>query len=126
MADDKSRILVVDDDSDALLYLFEFLSAEGFHVDGCSSPLETLEYVGRRAPAVVISDVRMPGMDGLELLERIKQVAPKTRVILLSAFYDAGLRNATIAKGGEDLLKKPLANGALLRTLDRVLEANRP
>jgi two-component system C4-dicarboxylate transport response regulator DctD len=122
MAEDKARILLVDDESDTLLYLFDLLTSLGFNVEGSSSALDALGYLSRRAPAVVISDVRMPEMDGLELLERIKRVAPKTRVILLSAFADEVLRKETIEKGGEDLLSKPLREEDLLRALGRVLE----
>ena len=124
MVEDKPRILVVDDDSDSLLYLFDLLAAEGFWVEGSSSALDAILNVERRAPAVVISDVRMPEMDGLELLERIKKVAPKTRVVLLSAFVDEGMRRQTAERGADDLLTKPLENGALVHALARILDGN--
>jgi CheY-like chemotaxis protein len=126
MADEKPHILVVDDESDTLLFLYDLLSGEGFHVEGVSRPLDALGYVLRRRPAAVVADVRMPEMDGLELLERIKQVAPKTRVILLSAFGDEGMRQETIRKGGEDFIHKPFRGEDLLRSLGRVLEGTLP
>lgn len=122
MNEGKCRILIVDDESDTLLYLFDLLASEGFQVEGSSSALDALSNVSRRACDVVISDVRMPEMGGLELLERIKRVAPKTQVILLSAFGDDVMRKETIEKGGEDLLQKPLRGDDLLRTLGRVVE----
>lgn len=122
MAEEKAYILVVDDESDTLLYLYDLLSSEGFHVEGSSSAQDALDFFRRRVPDVVITDVRMPEMDGLELLERIKRVAPRTRVILLSAFSDDVMRKETIEKGGDALLNKPLRNEDLLRAVGRMVE----
>jgi len=122
MADERRRILVVDDESDTLLFLFDLLSAEGYFVEGSSSALHALGDIRRRPPAVVLADLRMPEMDGLELLERIKSIAPKTRVILLSAFGAEGIGNEVLLKGGEAFLEKPIQGHQLLRLLDRVLQ----
>jgi CheY-like chemotaxis protein len=126
MAQGKPRILVVDDESDALLFLFDLLSGEGFRVDGSSSALDALGYIARRMPDLVLADVRMPEMDGLELLERIKRIAPGTRVLLLSATTDDTLRREALARGGEDLLEKAMDGGALLRVIRRILEGLTP
>jgi len=122
MADERRRILVVDDESDTLLFLFDLLSAEGYFVEGSSSALNVLGDIRRRPPAVVLADLRMPEMDGLELLERIKSIAPKTRVILLSAFGAEGIGNEVHLKGGEAFLEKPIQGQQLLRLLGRVLQ----
>lgn len=122
MIDAKPSILVVDDESDSLLFLFDLLSSEGFDVVGSSSSLDALSILRRRLPAAVVLDVRMPEMDGLELLERIKIIAPKTRVILLSAFADDRMRKEAMQKGGEDLLQKPLRSADLLRALEKMLK----
>lgn len=124
MSDEKPRILVVDDESDSLLFLFDFLSAEGYFVEGSSSAMNALGDIQRRPPAVVLADVRMPQMDGLELLERIKSISPKTRVILLSAFGAEGMRDETIRKGGEAFLQKPIQGDDLLRVLGRVMQGS--
>jgi CheY-like chemotaxis protein len=124
MSDERPRILVVDDESDTLLYLFDFLSTEGYFVEGSSSAVDALELVRRRPPAVVLADVRMPEMDGFELLERIKGISPKTQVILLSAFAGETLREETLRKGGEAFLPKPLEGGKLLRVLGRVMQGS--
>lgn len=122
MAEEKPRILVVDDKSDTLLYLYDLLSSEGFHVEGSSSAVDALDHVQRRPPGVVIANVRMPEMNGLELLERVKRVSTKTRVILLGALGDEALRTKALERGGEDFLYKPLSSENLLRALGRVLD----
>jgi FixJ family two-component response regulator len=122
MADEKPRILVVDDNSDTLLYLYDLLSSEGFHVEGSSSAVDALDHIRRRAPGVVIANVRMPEMNGVELLERIKRVSTKTRVILLGTLGDEAIRLKALEKGGEEFLYKPISSENLLRALGRVLE----
>lgn len=126
MAEDHPRILVVDEESEALLHLYDLLSKEGFHVEGSSSALDALGRIRRRAPTVVLANVRMSEMGGLELLDRIKRVSPKTRVILLGSFGDETMRARALEKGGEELLSKPLSSETLLRTIGRVLERSTP
>lgn len=119
MGEEKPSILVVDDESDTLIFLFDLLSAEGYDVLGSSSPLDAIGHIRRRSYDVVLADVRMPEMDGLELLERIKAVSPKTRVIMVSAFGDDTIRDAALRKGSEAFIQKPLLRGDLLRILGR-------
>lgn len=122
MSEGKPRILIVDDESDTLLYLFDLLSAEGFHVEGTSNAFEAVEYVSGRMPELVICDIRMPEMDGFELLARIKRTAPKTRVLLVSAFVDESMRQEALARGGEDLLDKTMSSQELIKAVGRIAE----
>jgi CheY-like chemotaxis protein len=119
MTEDKKSILVIDDESDTLILLFDLLSAEGYSVLGSSSPLDAIEHVRRRTFDVVLADVRMPEMDGLELLQRIKQISPRTRVVLVSAFADDKMRAEALRRGGEAFLEKPFRGEDLLRVLER-------
>lgn len=122
MPEAKLRILVVDDESDTLLYLFDLLSARGFHVEGTSNAFEAIEYVSGRMPELVICDIRMPQLDGLELLVRIKRTAPNTRVLLLSAFADESMRQEALARGGEELLEKTMSSEELIKAVARIAE----
>ena len=126
MGDEKPRILVVDDDPDTLLFLFDFLSAEGYFVEGSSSATHALGDIQRRPPAVVLSDVRMPEMDGLDFLEKIRSISPKTKIVLLSAFGGEAMRDETIRKGGDGFLKKPIHGAELLRVLGRAVQGSAP
>ncbi len=122
MDGEKPRVLVVDDESDTLLYLFDLLSQEGYEVLGLSSAPDALDHARRRRYDVVLSDVRMPEMDGLELAGRIKTVSPGSRVILFSAFVDDAMRVEAFRKGAEHLLQKPFRGEELLRALGRVAQ----
>ena len=117
----KPLILIVDDESDSLAYLFDLLHNEGYLVLPTTNPLDALEYVVKKKPSLLISDLRMPELDGLELLERVKQVSPRTRVVLLTAYGDRKEIQDFLRKGGEAMLLKPSSNEEILRTVQRAL-----
>lgn len=120
MQDEKPKILVVDDESDTLLYLYDFLMSVGYFVEGSSNPADALEGIRRRAPAVVLADVRMREMDGYELLRRVRVASPKTRVLLMSAYSDEMAPAAAAALGAEAFLPKPIRREELLSVLERL------
>jgi CheY-like chemotaxis protein len=120
MQDEKPKILVVDDESDTLLYLYDFLTSAGYFVEGSSNPADALEGIRRRAPAVVLADVRMREMDGYELLRRIRAASPKTRVLMMSAYADEVAPAAAAALGAEAFLPKPIRSEELLSVLERL------
>jgi DNA-binding NtrC family response regulator len=122
MVTEKPLILVVDDESDSLAYLFDLLHNEGYRVLPTSSALDALEHVAKKKPSLVISDLRMPDLDGIELLERAKAISPKTRVILLTAYGDWKMYQDVLRKGGEAMLLKPSSNDEILRTVEKALE----
>lgn len=122
MVTEKPLILVVDDESDSLAYLFDLLHNEGYRVLPTPNPFQALELVTKKKPQVVISDLRMPDLDGLELLDRIKAASPKTRVILITAYGDRAMRRVIQAKGGEEMLPKPSPNADILKAVRNALE----
>ena len=123
MDGDRSRILVVADQSDALLFLFDVLSAEGYFVEGSSSALDALGYLRRRPYDAILADACLPEMDGLELLDRIKELRPGTRVILMGGGAE-GVREDSHRRGAEGMLVKPFRKEELLRVLGRALGAS--
>jgi len=122
MNTEKSLILVVDDESDSLAYLFDLLHNEGYRVLPTSSPLEALEHAAKKKPQLIISDLRMPDMDGMELLDRVRTISPGTRVILLTAYGDWEMLQEVVRKGGEAMLLKPSSNSEILRTVRKALQ----
>jgi CheY-like chemotaxis protein len=122
MSEEKPLILLVDDESDTLSFLFDLLHNEGFRVLPVSSAQDALSALARWKPKMVITDIRMPDMDGLELLERIKRQAPETRVLLLTAYGDWATHSEAIRKGGDGMLLKPCQNSEILSAVSRVLE----
>ena len=90
MALDQKSVLVVDDESDILHVIKQSLEVEGGfrQVYGFTRPLLALEHfkLNYNTCAIVLSDIRMPGMTGFEFIKRIKQINPTTKVLLMSAF----------------------------------------
>jgi CheY-like chemotaxis protein len=122
MTSEPPYILIVDDESDSLTFLFDLLHNEGYRVIPKSGALEALSEIARRRPWLVISDLRMPDVDGLELLDRIRKEAPQTRVILLTAYGTKDLAKDVARRGGEAVLLKPSTNTEILRAVRKALE----
>lgn len=121
MVTEKPLILIVDDESDSLSFLFDLLHNEGYRVLPTSSAIDALDHVVRKKPALVISDLRMPDLDGLELLERVKTLSPGTRVILLTAYGDWRTYQDLQTRGGDAMLLKPSSNDEILRSVRQAL-----
>jgi len=118
-----SRVLVVEDDVESCRALTELLAAEGFD----PLPFESAERAwsaienepGR--PHVVVADVRMPGLDGLALLRRIKARFPALPVILVSAFADEAVWSEGLRAGAFDVFPKPIKGTSLVNALRQAL-----
>jgi len=104
-----------------LLFLCDFLSVPGLRVTGSSDPERGLDYIARAQPDVVICDLALPQMEGEELLDRIRKVSPRTRVILTSGRSSLPIVEHMRAGGGIDLLLGPLSAPGLLNAVQRML-----
>lgn len=109
------RILIVEDDADFRSTLCEWLSCSGYAVSEAANGREALKLAKSTSFQVVVTDLRMPEMDGLQLLERLKAIAPEVPVIFLSG--QATVKDAVEALRdgrGFDFLEKPLSDLSLL------------
>ena len=102
------RILVVDDEPSILRMMGRVLLETGHPVLTASNGQEALDVIAETHPAVVIADIRMPIMDGLELTRRIKLDHPGTRVLLISAYHEPTVHDA------DSFIGKPFDNDELL------------
>ena len=126
MARGKASILVVDDEPAMRLLVTSILKDEGHDVTAAANGEEALQLIERRHYHLIISDLKMPGMSGVDLLERVKQEDPETAVILLTAFGTVEGAVEAMRKGAAHYLLKPLANPDELRlAVRRVLEERR-
>ncbi|HLY74162.1 MAG TPA: response regulator [Planctomycetota bacterium] len=114
-------IYLVGCSSEELLALFDLLSGAGLGVRAFSHPFEALESVARSHPGIVIADVHLPDMDGLELLGRVKDVSPKTRVILTTSDPDWPAYPDVLERGAETLIHKPIPPSVLLKLVGATL-----
>jgi two-component system, NtrC family, nitrogen regulation response regulator NtrX len=118
---EKNRILVVDDEEALRTVLSTELSSEGYEVSTASDGHDAIELVKDNNYDLVLLDIKMPNVDGFEVLKFVKGVKPEIKVIMLTGFAD--LKNAIESKrlGAEDFVSKPYDLVDLLTTIERVL-----
>ena len=122
----KGRIVVIDDEVNAAAALETLLREDGYEVAARQRRARRAAAAGEaRTPDVVLTDLRMPGMDGLELLARIKEIRPETMVILMTAYGTVKTAVKAMKLGAEDYLGKPIDVEELEVVLQRALEKKR-
>ena len=121
----RSRLLVVDDDEASRSVVAEALQAEGYEVATARGGLEALALAREQAFDLVVSDIRMPDLDGLELLRGLRAVTPELSVILMTAFGSVEAALRAIKEGAYDYVSKPLHLDELLLTVRRAIDQRR-
>ncbi|MBK6528910.1 MAG: sigma-54-dependent Fis family transcriptional regulator [Deltaproteobacteria bacterium] len=118
----KVRVLVVDDEEGARSGLEKLLRLEGYAVDAAADGLAALERAAEQPPDVVVTDLKMPRMDGMALMERLRTQWPGLPVIVVTAFGDVGSAVAAMRQGAEHYLVKPVDFDELQVAIDRAIE----
>lgn len=118
----RSRCLVVDDDRAACRLLQGVLAKEGYRVETAESGQEALEKATATLFDVVLADVRMPDLDGLEVLRALKPLSPGTLVIMMTAFGSIETAIEAIKEGAYDYISKPFRLDELKLTVTRALD----
>jgi CheY-like chemotaxis protein len=122
-------ILVVDDEPDVeILFRQQFrrdLRTERFTMDFAQSGAQALEKIGNAGDAsliLILSDINMPGMTGLDLLPQAKALRPEVPVIMITAYGDAETKRTALERGADALLTKPIDFPALRNEIDTRVE----
>jgi two-component system, NtrC family, sensor kinase len=116
------KLLLIDDEPDILRVLGISLKADGYEVIPALNGAEGLEAFARDRPAIVITDIKMPGMDGIEVLEKIKEIDPGTEVIIITGHGDIDNAIESLKYGASDFINKPVRDEALSIALARAKE----
>jgi two-component system response regulator HydG len=116
-----AKVLVVDDEAIARSALLEMLRDEGYEVRAAADGFKALGALDRFTPDVLITDVNMPGMDGVELMTKLKDRLPELGVIVMTAFGSVQSAVDAIHLGADDYITKPLEVAHLLDVLERVI-----
>lgn len=117
----KGRILVVDDDDAVRLVLGGLLEQDGHHVERARSGRDALARIVPASIDVVLTDVRMPGMSGMELLERVRAEHPEVPVVMLTAHGSVPLAVEAMRAGATDFLTKPFEREEVLRAIAKAM-----
>ena len=121
----KGRILIVDDEVNARTALAEILRDEGYAVDTAADGFKALPKLEEFAPDAVVTDLRMPGMDGLEFMRRVQDRDADIPVVVVTAYGAVDSAVQAMRRGAADYVTKPVNVEELLVVLDRALEARR-
>ncbi len=117
----KLRVLVIDDDEDICLYLKEFLTREGYRVTTITKPLDALPEIKEGRHQIVLLDVRMPEVDGVELLREIRSIDSDVCVIVMTAYPSVESAVDTMKADAFDYLRKPFELDQLRGVIQRAV-----
>jgi CheY-like chemotaxis protein len=112
------QLLVVDDDRLLVRTLTDILHLKGYQAEGAHSGEAAIIAVEHRPYDIVLMDIRMPGLSGVEALRAIRHCSPQTRVVLMTAYIDDGLAAEAEGEGVVRVLPKPVNVGEVLTLLE--------
>jgi len=118
----KSKILIIDDDTSLRRVLEYNLIEDGYEVQAASSGEEGLYWFGQSKPDLVITDMKMSGMDGLKVLKSLKERSPETLVIIITAFGTVDVAVEAMKNGAYDYITKPFNRDELKLTVKKSLQ----
>ena len=122
MADSIHRILIVDDEQDTCANLSDILTDLGYLVDTANDGFAALELVRKNDYDIALLDLRMPGMDGVELYRRIREVSAGTVAIVVTAYASSDTAKSARTAGAWQILPKPVNIGKLLNLVSEALD----
>lgn len=121
MSESRGKILVVDDELNVAQMLAEYLTEQGYQVATAHGGIEALTKIDLEKPQVILLDIRMPEMDGVEVLRRIRSFDTEVGILMISANDDVELAKQTIAMGAFDYTLKPVDFAYLSRAVDTMM-----
>lgn len=125
MSEERGQVILVEDDADMRQAVSRWLRLSGFKVQACDNGETALAVADPAGAAVVVSDVRMLGLDGLALLERLREVDADLPVILITGHGDIDMAVQAIRRGAYDFIEKPCEPERLCDSVARALEKRR-
>jgi len=125
MNDTVPQLLIVDDELHVRESLSHWFAEDGYDVVAADSGKQALALLGRRSFDIVITDIRMPGMDGLELQQRILEVDPDLAIIVITAYASVSTAVQALKEGAYDYLAKPFDPEEMTRVVEKAWEKQR-
>ena len=110
------RIMIIEDDEAMRSLLEDFFEEEGFETDSASNGADALRILSKDPLDLIVTDIRMPGLTGLDILPRLRRLKPETPIIVMTAFGSEDVRRRSLERGATTYLEKPI-HLSQLRTL---------
>ena len=115
-------VLIVDDEKNILLTLSQSLEALPVEVDTAGNGEEALAKLQEKEFTLILLDIRMPGMDGMEVLRRVREIRPDILIIMITAYGTIGMAVEAIKLGAVDFIQKPFSSEEIRALVSRVLD----
>jgi len=117
------KLLIVDDEPDMLKLLSMIIKEKTpYEVVTTNNPMEALEFAKKGGFDLVISDLKMPGLDGIELIEAVKNIDEDIPIIIITAYGTVESASESMNKGGFDFISKPFRKEQILFTIDKAIK----
>jgi DNA-binding response OmpR family regulator len=114
------KILIVDDDVDIVKIVSAMLGGRGWQVRTALGGEEAVALVRAEPPDLILLDIMMPRMNGIDVLREIRQLAPAARIVMITAYGDVGSYLDAMELGACEYMNKPFESGELLAMIERV------
>ncbi|GAB4323205.1 MAG: sigma-54 dependent transcriptional regulator [Candidatus Sumerlaeia bacterium] len=121
----KGSLVIFEDEEHMCRVLSKFLNMEGYHVTTFVNPRQGLEYVAQYPPDIVITDIRMPELDGFEVLKRVRALDPRIVVLIITAYATIDGAVDAMREGAFHYIQKPFSLNELLAHVDKAIEQKR-
>ena len=108
-----SKLLIIDDEEGIRKVLTLSLASDGYDVSAAAGGEEGIEIFKKESPSIILTDIKMPGMDGVETLKKIKELNPDAEVIMITGHGDMDLAIEALKLDASDFLNKPIKDEAL-------------
>src|SRR5499427_1568084 len=121
----RGRILIVDDEANARAALSEILKDEGYATETAADGFKALGKLEEFQPDIILTDLKMPGLDGIAFMEKARSASPGAVFIVMTAFGSISSAVEAVKKGADNYLTKPLDFDALAAVIERAMEKAR-
>lgn len=122
MSEEKNNVLVIDDEEIVRISCVRALAPQGFEVDVAEDGLQGLSLLKGKRYDVVLTDLKMPNMDGMEVLENIRELRPEARVIVITGYSTVETAVKAIKMGAFNYVEKPFTPDGLLEAVREALD----
>lgn len=123
MEDKKKEVLVVDDDRDTRYFCYKALEKAGIHTDTAQSAEGAFKLIERNKYKVLLLDIKLPRMDGIEMLAVLKEKVPDMKIIIFTSISSRDIEITALSKGADSFLRKPVAVDQLIEEINKALSS---
>ncbi len=124
MIEKPKRILIVEDEDNTRIALAKLLSREGFQVESVANGCEALSFLHREQVNLIVTDIKMPHMDGITFMRELNKYFPKSNVIMITAYGGVETYLEAMNLGAFEYLNKPLQIDELRMVMKKILDAD--